>query len=361
MPSGNKPLKRERVKPIVEAESVICLRCGKETKMKDLYSSTSKLFGAYKKVPYCKDCVAAIYKEYYYKYQKAGFKDITKRAIERVCMLLNIYYSDEVFAHVYQAAKDKNELKTTCFILLYMRHITLYQYHDKDYDTTITDRYQLAKRKAEEEGTKEFKAKQEEIALTNAVADFDEYKNEMAKKGTEMFGTGFTNDEYVYLCEQYSDWTSRHECNSKAQEEVFKNICLTQLQLLEAVRNKEDTKDLSVQLQKWLDTGKLQPKQNSGEAISDAQTFGTLIDKWENTRPLPEVDDSLRDVDNIGLYIDVFFKGHLSRMMGLKNNLADLYEKYMARYTVNKPQYNSDDDDEATFEAIFGKDLEGGE
>lgn len=361
MASGNKPLSKTRNKPIVEVGTIVCLKCGKETKPKDMYTTSSKLFGAYKRVPYCKDCVADIYKEYYSKYQRAGFKEITKKAVERVCMLLNIYYSDDVFAHVYQSAKDKDELKGTCFILLYMRHITLYQYHDKDYDTTIAERYADAKKKAEEKDSKAYKEKQEELELTAAVAGFDEYKNEMAKKGTEMFGTGFTNDEYVYLCEQYSDWTSRHECNSKAQEEVFKNICLTQLQLLEAVKNKEDTKDLSVQLQKWLDTGKLQPKQNAGEAISDAQTFGTLIDKWENTRPLPEVDESLKDVDKIGLYIDVFFKGHLSKMMGLKNNLSNLYDKYMTKYTVSRPQYNSDDDDEATFEAIFGKDLESGE
>ena len=45
--------------------------------------------------------------------------------------------------------------------------------------------------------------------------------------------------------------------------------------------------------------------------------FGTLIDKWENTRPIPEIDEELKDVDNIGVYLDVFFKGHLAKMMGM--------------------------------------------
>ena len=48
-------------------------------------------------------------------------------------------------------------------------------------------------------------------------------------------------------------------------------------------------------------------------------TFGQLIDKWEQEKPIPEPDEEFKDVDKIGLYIDVFFKGHLSKMMGLKN------------------------------------------
>ena len=42
----------------------------------------------------------------------------------------------------------------------------------------------------------------------------------------------------------------------------------------------------------------------------------------------------------------------------MKNTLSDLYDKYMAKYTVEKPEYDADEDDEAMFEAIFGRDLE---
>ena len=88
--------------------------------------------------------------------------------------------------------------------------------------------------------------------------------------------------------------------------------------------------------------------------MSDAQTFGTLIDKWENTRPLPEIDERLKDVDKIGLYLDVFFRGHLSKMMGLKNATSNLYTKFMKKYTVNKPEYSDDSNSEVLFDTIFG-------
>ena len=41
-------------------------------------------------------------------------------------------------------------------------------------------------------------------------------------------------------------------------------------------------------------------------------------------------------------------------MMGLKNGLSRLYDKYMQKYTVTRPEYDDDEDSEALFDAIFG-------
>jgi hypothetical protein len=169
-----------------------------------------------------------------------------------------------------------------------------------------------------------------------------------------FFGAGFNDGDYEFLKREYNDWIARHECKTKAQEEVFKRLCFKQLEILKATQKGEDTKDLDATFQKLLDTAKLQPKQNSGDTTADNQTFGTLIDKWENTRPIPEIDEELKDVDKIGLYIDVFFKGHLSKMMGLKNGLSNLYTKFMKNYTVEKPEYSDEENSEILFDAIFG-------
>ena len=127
--------------------------------------------------------------------------------------------------------------------------------------------------------------------------------------------------------------------------------------ILKATRRGDDTKELDTTFLKQLEAAKLQPKQNSGDTTANNQTFGTLIDKWENTRPIPEVDEDLRDVDKIGLYIDTFFKGHLAKMMGLKNGLSNLYTKFMKKYTVEKPEYSDEENSEVLFDAIFGDQL----
>ena len=103
-----------------------------------------------------------------------------------------------------------------------------------------------------------------------------------------------------------------------------------------------------------MDSANLKPRQQKLDNFSDSQTFGTLIKKWEETRPLPDVDKELEDVDKIGLMIDVFFKGHLCKMLDIKNTFSHIYEKYIAKYTVKKPEYYDDDDSETLFEKIFG-------
>ena len=40
--------------------------------------------------------------------------------------------------------------------------------------------------------------------------------------------------------------------------------------------------------------------------------------------------------------------------MGLKNGFSSLYEKFMHKYTVKRPEYDEDTDSEVLFEQIFG-------
>jgi hypothetical protein len=216
----------------------------------------------------------------------------------------------------------------------YMKTIQLAQYKDKSYDNTLLN-----------EIKEEFVAGISNGAYANMDVD---------EKTINFFGSGFTDEDYKFLQREYDDWTARHECNTKAQEEVFKRICFKQLEILKATRKGEETKNLDATFQNLLDTAKLQPKQNIGETTAENQTLGTLIDKWENERPLPEIDEELRDVDKIGVYIDTFFRGHLAKMMGLKNGFSNLYNKFMKKYTVEKPEYNDEDNSEALFDAIFG-------
>lgn len=174
------------------------------------------------------------------------------------------------------------------------------------------------------------------------------------KAGRKRFGSGYSDDEYMLLENEYQDWITRYECNTKAQEEVFENLSIIKLLKKKALAKGDSTRDLDKQQQDWLDTGKLKPKQNSTDALSDAQTMGTLLQKFEETRPLPEIDPELEDVDKIGLYIDVFFRGHTLKMLGLKNMFSNIYEKVMKKYTVTKPEYSEEEDSEAIFEKVFG-------
>jgi len=175
------------------------------------------------------------------------------------------------------------------------------------------------------------------------------------KEGRKRFGNSYSDEEIMFLENEYEDWTARYECGTKAQEEVFIGLSMVKLQRHLAIKKGLPTKDLDKAYQDWLDAGNLKPKQNTMDAFSEAQTLGTLIQKYEEERPLPEIDPELKDVDKIGKYIDVFFRGHLCKVLGIKNRFSQLYENEIRKYTVEKPEYDGDDDDSETiFDKLFG-------
>ena len=315
-----------------------CLYCGKEYVETNFYNSYSRLFSDMGQIPYCKQCIEKFYQQYYEEYVNEGCLTSEKNAVKRVCMTFDIYYTDVVFNSAMNKIRESG--MNISPMAQYMKVIQLAQYKDKSYDNTVLN-----------------EMKEEFVAITSSD---DSINREVDQKTIDFFGSGFTDEDYKYLKREYDDWTARHECNTKAQEEVFKRICFKQLEILKATRKGEETKNLDATFQNLLDTAKLQPKQNSGDATADNQTFGTLIDKWENEKPLPEIDEELKDVDKIGLYVDTFFRGHLAKMMGLKNGLSNLYTKFMKKYTVEKPEYDGDENSEALFDAIFGGDLDNG-
>lgn len=337
---GRPPKEKEFLKN--PPTKTFCLCCGEKLDFKkNFYATKSKAFGAIGKVPICKECLDKLCYDYATKYKSLGYTNPERKAMERICMLMDWYYADKVLDAAVNDQKSGRYIDTP-LVGLYVKRINLSQNREKGYDGTINEKIV--------EGGKD-------SSPTMLVTESDIKANDKIAKAIEIFGEGFEKEDYLYLYSQYTDWTARHECNTKAQEELFKQICFTQLELQRANRAKGDTKDLTIQFQKLLDSAKLQPKQNSGEAMSDSQTLGTLIDKWENTRPIPEVDPELADVDKIGLYLDTFFRGHLAKMMGLKNGLSNLYDKFIAKYTVKKPEYEDDEDNEVLFDAIFGGSL----
>ena len=316
-------------------EKYVCFCCGNEYVETNYYKSFGNFYNNIGKIPYCKQCVEKFYQYYFDKYTNEGYLNAEEKAVKRVCMAMDIYYSQVAYNSSVNNAK-KSQINISP-MSAYMKVIQLRQYQNKSYDNTII----------------EDEADNISMSIPTEMSD----SRKVDEATMRFFGAGFSDDDYEFLKEQYDDWVTRHECQTKAQEEVFKRICFKQLEILKATRRGEDTKNLDDTFQKLLDTAKLQPKQNSGDTVSDAQTFGTLIDKWENTRPLPEIDEELKDVDKIGLYINIFFKGHLAKMMGLKNGLSNLYNNFMKKYTVEKPEYNDDENSDALFDAVFGGDL----
>lgn len=176
------------------------------------------------------------------------------------------------------------------------------------------------------------------------------------KEITKIFGQGLSTQDYLYLQDQYDDWCARTQVDTKSQQTYIVQICYKQLEIWKAQRVGKDTDKLIKSLNELMNGANLQPRQNVGNAATDALSFGQLIEKIEQERPISEPNDEFKDVDGIGKYIRVWFKGHLCKAFGIDNGYSQEYEDYVKQYTVTKPTYEEDGKSEAIYSTLFGKD-----
>lgn len=240
-------------------------------------------------------------------------------AIRRICMKFDIYYNQSLADASRKISAERSRIHT------YVSRANLIQYKDNTYDTTLDEE------------------SRETIESVEEVRD----SKKVTQKTVKFFGLGFTEEEYRFLQDQYDDWTARHECKTKAQEEIFKAICMSQLSIQRANQSGDPKKvELAMKaFQELLGTAAIKPTQTNDNTFADQNTFGTLIQKWENERPIPEPDPEFEDVDGIRRYVSAYFLGHLCKMMGIKNRYSAIYEEEMAKYTVKKPSYEQDEVD----------------
>lgn len=314
-----------------ERTEFYCTCCGKKyTKQKGNFPfSNSPLFagnGGYATI--CKTCLD----KYFYTLTDF-YSGNEEKAVERCCEIFDWYYADDILAACRKISSDRSRIGA------YPSKAQLPQF--KKRGTTYLDTI-----------------KERASANINDVEDLMDNQEGLAdlkvrKRTISMFGMGYSTEQYKFLQEQYDDWVSRCECKSKAQEELFKNLCIAQLNIQIAQQTGGKVKDAMDTFQSLLGSANLKPVQNNDNALADSQSFGTLIKKFEEEKPIPEPDPEWKDVDGIVKYITVYFLGHLCKMIGIKNNYARMYDEEMAKYKVEKPQYDSGDD-EALFDAVFG-------
>jgi hypothetical protein len=160
-----------------------------------------------------------------------------------------------------------------------------------------------------------------------------------------FWGRGYTIEELEYLQTEYEKFLNSYECDSYAMELLFQEAAQQRLTIKKLREdNKSVDKELKT-LQDLLGSANIKPAQETGANAVEQATFGTLIKKYENERPIPEPDEEWKDVDGIRKYISVWFLGHLSRMMGYKNENMDEYEEEINKYKVENPEYQQDEGD----------------
>lgn len=313
---------------IINLDIIYCQECNDFITRNNFYKSNKTASGVIHVG--CKKCLLKMATDYD---KKTGIYKDNKEKAKKTLMLMDLPFIEKTYdtaiADINNAVNERN--RGTAWTQYMVMIQSLPQYRNLTYADS-------------------------EFEINGEFNDEEEIKenSRILKSAKKRFGQGYSNSELIFLENEYLDWTRRYQCENKAQEILFKRVCFKELDIDKAQKTGKDTKELDRSLQELLGSLNLKPSQNNSNVLTESKTFGQLIEKWENEKPIPEPDEEFKDVDKIGLYIDVFFKGHLAKMMGLKNGFSALYEKFIKKYTVNKPQYDEDSDSEILFEQIFG-------
>ena len=316
---------------MINGDLIRCPVCGDWYGAKDgFYEDKAYAIGKY---PICKGCLLKLVE------QRKTDKDEpneTKESVQKVLRMMNRVYDDKFYSDCIKGSLDDNGKPMRSPFSIYITSIQSLPnwrgmtWEDSNFGDTLPGE------------------SEEEINENSRVV----------RAARKRFGRDYSLQDLYYLETQYEDWVQRYACESKAQEILFQRIAFTQLAIEKAQKAGKDTKELDKTLQDLMSSNSIKPNQNSANALTEAKSFGQLIAKWEDEKPIPEPEGDFKDVDKIGLYIDVFFKGHLSKMMGLKNAFSSLYDRFMSKYTVKKPEYQEDADSEELFDQIFGGKLD---
>lgn len=328
----------------IDTRKYYCTCCGKgyTTPKGNFYKSNSQLYASNDGyVQVCKNCC-----EKYYEQLVEFYCGNEEKALDRICQLFDFYYNDQAVV-----ATGTGVYKGVPRVSLYSSRMNMIQVKNlgTDYLQTIRDRL-------------EDENKILEIDDVPDEADEESEEFVVTKSMIRTWGRGYTPEEYEYLEEQYADWIAKNVCNTKSQEEIYKNIVMAQLNIRRAQRNGGKVADAQKALQDLMSSAAILPRQTAENVLADTQTFGTLLEKYEKTRPLPEPAEEWKDVDGIRKYMNTWFRGGLSKALHIKNENAALYDeavKEMEKYTVHRD--NNVMSSEGYSEELFGNVTQSGD
>lgn len=176
------------------------------------------------------------------------------------------------------------------------------------------------------------------------------------KAAKKRFGNSYNNEDLMFLENEYQEWVTRYECNTKAQETIFERLAFKKWEINKATKAGQNTKDLDKTYTDLLASINILPRQNAENGLNNSLTFGQLIEQWENEKPIPEPDPEFADVNNIAKYIKIWFKGALARSLGIDNGYSKEYDDELEKYTVKKQDYSGEEESDDIYKSVFGED-----
>lgn len=318
---------------IIEREIIFCDKCGEPFSKYNFYTDKRCAMG-YR--PICKECVQKVVEQ---RVKPRDEPNITKESFKEGLKLLDRPYIKKLYDDcMNNSGVDTGERSKRSVFSSYMTQLLTLPQHRNDRIKCYAD---SDRDDDDDDG-----------AFTSQVNE----NSRFVKTGRKRFGEEQSPAQLYFLEYHYEDFLSRYEVNLKSQEVLIQEVVYKMLELKEARLQHKETSKLDKDLQDLMGSLNMKPSQNNSELFNDAKTFGQMIDEQEKEKPIPEPEGVFKDIDHIAMLVDGFFRGHLVKMMGIKNAWSQFYDRIMEKYTVKKSS-DVEEDDEDIFNDYFGNEL----
>lgn len=328
----------------VSSDKVICFRCGKAFSRRRSFFPVSYaiLYKGVGYLPFCRDCIETMYNTYLSQCNNA------KDAVHQMCRKLDVFWSESLFDSVFR----QNTTRTV--MSQYLAKLSTVSYAGKSYDDTLASEGTLWLFSS---SAPTLTPESQPLVLeTDEDADTDS-DEPVSEEVVAFWGPGYTPNMYRGLEQRRSYWMSRFPQGADMDigtEALIRQICSLELDInRDRAAGKAVDKSVTA-LNTLLGSANLKPKQKDDAAAGLVEIpLGVWLHRYENERPLPEIDDDMKDVNKIQKYVFTWL-GHVCKMLGKKNGFSRLYEQEVQRLRVERPEFVDEDDEEMIMDVLDG-------
>lgn len=325
----------------VNGTSIMCSKCGRQYGRRKgnfpvSYAEQHKGIGY---APICKECIDKMYNGYLAQCNNS------MDAVRQMCRKLDLYWNEKVFEQV------SKKSTTHSMMTAYLAKLSSVSYAGKCYDDTLSA-----------EGTLwNFSTTVNTVQQPETVV-MDNNDYEASEEVIARWGTGLSPASYQELEQRRTYWLDSLIKDGDvdiATEALIRQVCNLEVTInADRAAGRPISQNINA-LNTILGSMNLKPAQKKDEVDTGVTNtpLGVWLYKYEKKRPLPEIDEDLKDVNGLRRYVSVWVRGHLAKMMGKENAYSRMYEEEIAKLRVEKPEL-AYEDDEDFLNAMFDEDTD---
>ena len=292
---------RSRLNDDGDGYPIHCTACGKGfTRQKDNFNVSPSPYYVSNDgyLPVCKKCLEKSFR----RYKENIFDGDEDKAMDLLCATVNTCFDETAWESAKKSANGKSAVG------VYFSKLNLMQTKGVSYADTV-----MLRRSGEVGASPPPPVPAKPVP--------EDTGNKIPLETIQLFGLGFSNQDYEVLKYEYDDWVSKYgEPEDKRQDELYKSICYLKLQLQKSVQNGDaGIGALAKTYKEYINaaTTELEDRKQKKEDSVKLDPLGMWISDIEKYTPAEYYKDKelYRDADGIGSYASRFIFRPLKNLL----------------------------------------------